>query len=355
MKLDRSFLVLPCVALCVGLFLPSAHAEEAVEKLEARPFATSLLFAFHSDPKVNLHHFLYRWARMQAMEAGTIPRRYPEPTLREVDVQVLAALSPAEKALWEGALAHYREHVAGRSLLFDEGLIALRNVAAGIGSKESLAAAERDTLQQWGHVLPLYQRHWWPRHDRENREWVAEVLPDVIRFERQIAARIAHAYGGTWPNFPERPNRVDLVPYASSTVAYTTGEPHTMMTADDPSSRMPWALELLFHEASHSNALEGRLHGMIEAVYGELDQEPPRNLWHIVLFSISGKATQDVLAAAGREYTPYAREFDVFTSREIYRKVWEVVERLWYPAMAEGKTLEDVLPALVADLGPGSE
>ena len=43
------------------------------------PFATSLLFSFHSDCDVSLHHFLYRWAKKQAMEAGGIPKRYPAP------------------------------------------------------------------------------------------------------------------------------------------------------------------------------------------------------------------------------------------------------------------------------------
>jgi hypothetical protein len=344
------------LVVLAALFLPrAARAEDPAQTLAARPFATSLLFAFHSDPEVALHHFLFRWAQMQAMEAGTIPRRYPEPTLREADQQVLEILSPEEKALWEAALAHYRDHVAGRSLLFDEGLLALRDALAGTGTKEAVPEAERETLRQVARVLPMYARHWWPRHDRENREWVAAVFPDVIRFERQIAARIAAAYGGVWPNFPERPNRVDLAPYASSTAAYTTSKPHTVLAVDDPTSSMPWALELLFHEASHSNALEGRLHGMLEAAYSGLDREPPRNLWHILLFSISGQATHDVLVAAGREYTPLAQQFDIFTRRESYRQIWAVVERLWYPAMAEGKPLEAVLPALVAAIGSGSE
>lgn len=352
MKLDRcTFIAAALIALSILCLLP-AQADEPVAPLAERPFATSLLFAFHSDPEVNLHHLLYRWSRMQAMEAGTIQKWYPLPTLREADQQVLETLSEEEKTAWEGALAHYREHVAGRDLLFDEDLVALRDYLAGTRDWEVVPEAWRETLAQLARAMPVYQRHWWPRHDRENREWVAAVFPDVIRFERQISARIAAAYGSAWPS---PPNRVDLVPYASTTVAYTTGEPHTLVAAVDEESSMPWALELLFHEASHSDALEGRLHPMIEAAYHGLDQEPPRNLWHILLFATAGKATQDVLAEAGREYTPLAQQFDIFTRREIYQQIWQAVNRLWIPAMAEGKTLEQVLPAIAVELSTASE
>jgi hypothetical protein len=277
---------------------------------------------------------------------------FPAPTLREEDARVLAALPEEDAAIWEGALAHYRESVAGRSLLFDDGLVALRDFLAGTGERATLSEGDQETLRHLGTALPVYRRHWWPRHDRENREWVAAVFPDVIRFEREISQRIAAAYGGEWPS---PPNRVDLVPYASSTVAYTTGEPHTAMAAVDEESGMPWALELLFHEASHSNALEGRLHAQIKAAYqgqGPEGQaaEPPRNLWHILLFSIAGEATRTVLEEAGRTYTPMAQQFGIFHRREGDRAVWPVLEQHWVPAMAQGKTVEEVLPVLVKEL-----
>ncbi len=311
---------------------------------DKKPFANSLYFSFYSDIDVSLHHFLYRWAKMEAMAAGSIPRRYPEPTMREVDRQILTTLSPEKRALWGAAVAHYRQHVVSRSLLFDQGLITLRDSLAS-GKSSSLAEIDQQTRRQLQQVLTLYGRHWWPRHNREHREWVAAVIGDVIRFERQIVQRITAAYAADWPS---PPNRVDLVPYASSTVAYTTGEPHTMIVADDPESRRPWALELLFHEASHSNALEGHLHHLIDTAYQDRDQEPPRNLWHILLFSIAGKATQDVLGEAGRsDYVTMAEQFEIFRRRELDQKIWQVVDQVWYPAMTKGNPLEQVMPAIV--------
>ncbi len=313
-----------------------------------KPFASSLLFAFHSDIEVGLHHFLYRWARMEAMAAGTIPKRYPAPTMRDVDLRVLEALKAEERVTWEQALAHYRQHVVARSLLFDKGLIALRDTLAASREGITLTEDDQQTRRQIEAVLDLYSRHWWPRHDVENREWVAAVFGDVIRFERQIAERMTATYSADWPS---PPNRVDLVPYASSTAAYTTNEPHTMIAADASESRQPWALELLFHEASHSDALEGQLHRLIDAAYVSRDQQPPRNLWHILLFSIAGKATQDVLSEAGRSnYVPMAEQFRIFQRQDIDQKIWEIVDRVWIPAMAKGAALEQVLPTIVDSL-----
>jgi hypothetical protein len=337
-------------AILLTSTFPPVEAQVAEDVLEERPFATSLLFAFHSDPEVNLHQLLYRWARKEAMEAGTIQKWYPLPTLREEDTRVVEGLAPEERAVWEAVLAHYREEVAGRNLLFDAGLLAIRDALAGTGDVDAVPEADQPILAHLERLLPIYRRHWWPRHDRENREWVMAVLPDVIRFEREIASRIAAAYGASWPGFPAGTNRVDLAPYASTTVAYTTSEPHTVIAAVSEDSSMPWALELLFHEASHSDALEGRLHGLLEEAYRGIGQEPPRNLWHILLFSVSGEVTRAVLAEAGREYTPSSEQFQIFHRRETDRRVWPVLERLWYPALAEGKPLEAVLPALVTEL-----
>ncbi|MEM7588316.1 MAG: hypothetical protein AAF560_33320, partial [Acidobacteriota bacterium] len=218
------FSVIPLLfALVVLLPASSLPAQElAPEENGKRPFASTLLFTFHSDIEVCLHHFVYRWAKKEAMEAGTIPKRYPEPTLRDVDVAALAKLSDEERAIWDGALGHYRDQVAGRSILFDDELVKLRNVLAGELDASALAEAESITFEQIEALLPVYRRVWWPRHDAENRQWVAAVIGDVIRFERPIAERITRAYGAAWPS---PPNRVDLAPYASSTVAYTTGEP----------------------------------------------------------------------------------------------------------------------------------
>ena len=336
------------LALAMLFLVPfeTAHGRELpARKAGARPVASSFLFTFNSDMEVCLHHFLYRWARMEAMAAGEIPRRYPEPTMRDSDLRILQDLNPEDRTIWDRARAHYRKHVVSRSLLFDDGLIALRDTLAASREVVTLAESERQTLAHLKDARDVYSRIWWPRHDVENREWVAAVIGDVVRFERQISQRMEAVYAVEWPS---PPNRVDLVPYASSTVAYTTNEPHTMIAADDPESRQPWALELLFHEASHADALEGRLHRLIEAAYKGRDQEPPRNLWHVLLFSIAGKATQDVLAEAGRsEYVPLAQQFEIFHRRDVDLKTWEILRRVWFPAMEKGSVLESVMPAIV--------
>jgi hypothetical protein len=236
------------------------------------------LFTFHSNPWLNLHHFVRAVAR-------------GEPATAE--------LTAAERQDWDAAVALYRERYAQRDLLFDEGMVGIKAVLrraetlpslAGLGLDPALAAA----LER---ASPVYRRHWWPHHDRANRDWVAALQPLLDAHGPRLARAVAAAYGKTWP---AQPVDVDVSVQAGPFGAYTTSGPpaHVVISSLDPRYRV-CALEMLFHEASHGwdDVLTA---GLARAAAAQRKSPPPQ-LWHAVLFFTAGELTRRELAAAGDE------------------------------------------------------
>jgi len=316
------------------------------------PFLTTELFAFHSEPEINLHHFLFNEAAVEWPPRRGAPDLSGYPLWKE-DRNRLAELTEAERKTWNEALGFYRDHLIGRSLLFDRGLLAIRDALTGKAPRESVPEADRGVFEHLDRCLPIYESHWWPIHDRTNRGWVVTLVPSLVRYERQIASRITVAYGAEWSS---PPNRVDVVAYADRTSAYTTGEPHSTISSANPALRMPWGLEILFHEHSHSDALEQSLVATVDGAFARIGLRAPRNLWHILLFATAGEVVRSVRVAAGEaDYVPYAQTNQVFHTREIDRHAWESVEKRWIPALAKGEPLGAVIDAIAADLAPRIE
>jgi len=331
----------------------AAAAPAAVPGVAASsPFLTSELFAFHSEPAMNLHHFLFRWATLEA-PPGTRTPHFPEIPLWESDRQLWEDLTDDERATWTRTLDFYREHLIGRSLLFDGDLVAIRDALTGKGSRDRVAEEKRGVFEHLDGCLPIYQHHWWPRHDRINRDWVVAMVPLLVRHEREIASRIAAAYEAEWPS---PPNRIDVLAYSNRVSAYTTSEPHSSISSAEPSLALPWGFEILFHEHSHSNALEQPLRAIVHGAFEPHQLRPPRNLWHVLLFATAGEVVRSVRVAAGEaDYVPYGPKNRVFHSREVDRRAWQAVEEHWYPALAQGEPLSAVIDAIAADLLPVME
>src|SRR5688572_14608235 len=73
------------------------------------------LFALQSNFWLNLHHFV-----------RAVARGMPAP----------AQLSAEERAVWEKAVATYKERYVGRDLLFDEGMVAIKETLRQVPNDE---------------------------------------------------------------------------------------------------------------------------------------------------------------------------------------------------------------------------
>jgi len=292
------------------------------------PATAPVLFTFHSNLWVNLHHF--------ARAAG---RGLP------VDTD----WSPGERATWDSGVAFYRQHYSNRDLLFDDGMIAIKSALRAEEGQATLSATADSALPAdlrgvLETLAPIYRAHWWPADDAANRAWIAAVRPLVARDGARLATRVSAAYGETWPAIPVP---VDLSVQAGPVGAYTTSMPTaTTLSGTDPGYQGLAALEMLFHEASHQWGR--RLQTAIAAASETHHKTVPPQLWHAVLFYNAGELTRRTLAEDGiSDYVEYA------TKQGVYPHLCgegcrERVAAAWDPHLAGRATIAEALDALVA-------
>ena len=300
----------------------------------------SELFTFHSDVFLNLHHFLYRWAQAgPGADTSSLDRRI---RLRDEDRQVHAALSSAERAQWDKAIGYYRLGMIERDLLFDDEMVALRDCLVMAGNFcDRIAERDQDTLDLLNETMPVFRRHWWERHNDENRAWINVQIPLARAHEAQIAARVAAAYTGTWP---ESRNRVDVMVYANRVGGYTTSDGHITVTSIEAGTQDYLGLELLFHEASHGDTMERPLRRLIRDSFDAIGAEVPRDLWHMTIFYTAGEITRAVLAEAGIDYPQTYAEFaGIFSRREDNIRAKAALDTAWKDALVGQGGFEEAM------------
>ena len=104
-------------------------------------------------------------------------------------------------------------------------------------------------------------------------------------------------------------------------------------------------LELLFHEASHVDAIAGRITRMIVDECQRQKLDVPPDLWHFMIMFTTGEITRRELERTGTPgYIPYVARYN-----QLPPPILSAFERHWLPHI-EGKTsLPDALSALVRD------
>lgn len=311
--------------------MPSAHSKTFVSALlltvavtltDAGSAQTQGLFSFHSNAWLNLHHYVRLGARGAPPPAG---------------------MTDDEQRVWSEGVAFYKPF-ASRDLLFDQGMIDIKNALRGAEGKADLAgiAIDADLRSMLERLMPLYQKHAWPQNDRDNRAWIAAAQPLVDRHGAAISRAMARVYDSTWP---AQPIPVDLTMTAGAVGAYTTTDPtHVTIASTDKGYQGHAALEMLFHEASHS-AISSLYERVTEAAARQKVTVPPQ-LWHGVLFFTAGELTVRELKTHGIAYTPYAND-------QLYTNLCgagcrEKIAQHWAPRIDGTRSIDDALAALIS-------
>ena len=135
-----------------------------------------------------------------------------------------AALTDAERQAWQQAVESYRDKLVTLDLLFNSNMVFSGNQLAAATALTDIAGERLPTgwLKVLQNAAPVYERHWWPRHDRANREWIDDVVPRLQRLAPLVAPGLARSYNGFWP---ETPVRVEVSYYANWAGAYTDDDP----------------------------------------------------------------------------------------------------------------------------------
>jgi hypothetical protein len=277
------------------------------------------LFSFHSNAWLNLHHYVRSNAR-----GG------PAPT----------GLTDEERAQWAAGVEFYKPYVP-RDLNADAGMVAIKTALRGAEGKTRLDgiaidAALKATLER---LMPIYQKRWWPEHDRANREWIVAMQPLVDRFGPALSQALARVYGVSWPRDPIP---VDLTVTAGASGAYGTSEPSAHITMSPSTFRGYVALEMLFHESTHGIVPLYQL--VSQAATAQKVNVPPQ-LSHAVLFYTAGELTARELNARDIDYTAWADA--AFYTTMCGAGCRDKMVEHWGPRLDGKGSVPDALSALV--------
>lgn len=273
--------------------------DRAVSPSPSSPAVTVGHFAMYSDRWVNLHHFLYQWARDE-LGLGTGRQHVPVPERAE-----LAELSTAEREAWLRAITFYRDSVANLNH-FDSRVLA---------QVRALSVLDDSTTSQLPNEIPgianaleaallVYDRHWWPAHNQANLRWINSVAPLLSRHESRYVTLISRIHGARWP---ATPFRVDVSAYANPAAGYT--EPDSgriVIFSTDAGNQGFYGLETLLHEVQHASVIGSRSRDEFRQAFRQAGVAEPQNLWHGIIFATAGEFVRSVAQEEGRPaHTPY--------------------------------------------------
>lgn len=306
------------------------------------------VFEFHSGFWLNLHHTLYRQARLGRSSAADAP-------------PVMTGLSPAEQRVWDSAVSVYASNYGDKDLLFSLEMVLIKNQLEDFETCDDLAGIKKKTCdaglpakltQALDSAAPIYRAHLWPLHDRTNRRWIAAVAPLVRHSALELSHRLADIYQTPWPK--ER-IRVDVTFFANAQGAYTTTDPlRVTVSSTDPRNQASEALEVLFHEASHG--ISDTVQDAIVRECRQRDKPIPRDLWHALLFYTTGQVIRSVMkndqpgaiTSTSEAYTPYA------IRQGLYTRGWEnylrVLTEYWQPYLDGKVSFDDSIAHMVSAL-----
>ena len=296
------------------------------------PVSTVAHLELHSSFWLNLHHTLFAAAWAQRPETGRRRLVGPLPS------PLTGPLTDDERAAWDAAVRYYKREVADRDLRTGKGMTSIKlSLAADTLSEPAIAPELRAVLER---VAPVYRRHFWPAHDRANRDWIRAQSDRLRTIERDLVTSHERLYGRPWFVSPVR---VDVVWVGR---AYTTLDPvtHATVSPAEGSGLTGWTgVEMIVHEVCHELVLPIEA-SLAEALGNRRDEHG--GLWHVVQFYQTGAALQRILHTRDIDYTPYMYATGLFDRAwGQYRKP---VEDAWAPYVRGEITRARAIERLVA-------
>ena len=142
-----------------------------------------------------------------------------------------------------------------------------------------------------------------------NRRWVEIVTALLATHEPALVARLEQVYQRSWDGLPIRIDVVELANGNANTIVTSPTGGHILISSSNDGIQNAAALEMVFHEASHLLTATWRddpLPAALKEAATQVDAQLPGDLWHVVLFYVTGEAVRETLANAGEAgYTPY--------------------------------------------------
>lgn len=298
-------------------------------------------FELHSAFWLNLHHFLYVYARA---EKGLDANRAAVTSVR-TDSAGWSALSPEQARGLRDALAHYTAAVADRDVLFDDDMIRLKALLFEAGSQPTLPRQEIEPgiAGALEAAAPAYRAGWWSGHDAANRAWIESMIPLLARFAAAIENGVTSAFQTRWP---ARPIRVDVTAYANWAGAYTTNRPsHITISSVGAPLEGTEGVEMLFHEALHT--LDRDLARALRDEGQKQGKQGAAGATHAFIFYTAGEVTRRTV---GTGHVPYAERYGLWATGRGLASYHAALREHWQPFLDGHTSFEQAIAAFVATL-----
>ena len=298
-----------------GALLISTNTLRASDEIR-EPYLTTSQFAFHSDLLVNLNDAL--------ITTGTARNRGTSELFFEGAAKTcFEALPLPVRNGWNVAVDYYA-NVFSSGRWNDREQFVLRINLANVGRRgdsqhQQFIAVTRGILSS---ARSAYESCFWPQQNAKNHAWIDRLEIQLNNFEKPIAARLVEIYQTPWHGLPIQVDVVATAPPVGANSIYLSPAGGHVLASSDITDQ--YALEIIFHEASHTIAASGRrdpLPEALKAAANELGAELPRDLWHAALFYLTGQAVRhEVERYTGQSYIPYADARDLWSgSWAVYR------------------------------------
>jgi hypothetical protein len=294
----------------LGLLFTSSVS--SAQETQVAPIAKSKYFNFYTNRFVDAHHSFYFW--MEKAEKQKLKDVIP--LIDSLELEFKTRFSSDDRKSLVAVLAFYRKNFAGKDLLFNDTLYNVKTTLKKIQTADDLKKSDMPLFfkKSFGSAMQVFEKHMWPSHSKKNLEKIGELMDELAAMEATIGPELEEKYQATWsPAVLE----VMVTYYANWAGAYTAFSGKSIeitFSSSDPGLIGTQGMEILFHEASHWLVLKN-----VKPLIDEkaLEQKKrvagQRQLWHAVLFYITGKVVQNAYALKGINHDLYMVKNNIFS------------------------------------------
>jgi hypothetical protein len=296
------------------------------------------IFVFHTDDVwLNLHQFLYVLGRHEAATPDRM-RRATVGAPADAD-RGLATLSADEQRAWREAVTFYAQGLSKLDAVFDEPLVRVGQALAAAGNRPNLAERELDPklAATLAKVAPIYQKVWWPAHERANLAWAQSTEALVVKHGDKVLPFITRGYGLPWP---EKGFPIKVTAYANWAGAFSTRGNLLLISSLDTGNAGITGLESAFHEAMHQ---------WDDAVYEALDAHARKQMTKvppILSHALIWYTVAEAMRSAVPDHVGYA-EANGLWRQSALATFKPILDEVWRPYLHGKGTREEAFAALL--------
>jgi hypothetical protein len=327
-----------------ALLVPLAgHGANSGQKGDRTPAVTTPRFDFYNDFDTNLN---------DTLRAAGVARKFGKPELFQSgpEESCFSGLPPSARAGWNRAVDYYAE-IISPARFDDRQQFLIRMDLAGFEEGPGDASARQYLKIAAGFrsaATPAYEACRWAAQDIKNQHWMEEINTQLDTHGQAIARRLEALYQKPWSSLPIPVDVVETVSWSgANTIFVDSARGHILVSN---SYRGHAALEIVFHEASHLLMARGDPVQQSLAVAAETLELPlPDDLWHVVMFYMTGEAVRRRLGETGeQEYTPMVYEI---YERSSWGRFRDAIELNWPGYMDGERSLSQAAIDLIRETG----